>query len=47
MKDFSEGHFVMQVSSSTPGGASLVEEMMAVGTTNQQEVMASCLCGHD
>lgn len=38
MPDFREGHFVMQVSSSTPGAS--LEEMMAVGQRISKEVLA-------
>ncbi|MFO1248632.1 MAG: efflux RND transporter permease subunit [Alphaproteobacteria bacterium] len=38
MPDFKEGHFVMQVSSSTPGTS--LEEMLAVGSKISREVLA-------
>ena len=38
MPDFREGHFVMQVSSSTPGAS--LEEMMAVGQRISKDVLA-------
>ncbi|HWM62328.1 MAG TPA: efflux RND transporter permease subunit [Rhizomicrobium sp.] len=38
MPDFREGHFVMQVSSSTPGAS--LEEMMAVGERISKDVLA-------
>jgi len=38
MPDFREGHFVMQVSASTPGAS--LEEMMAIGERVSKEVLA-------